>query len=384
VRFLWKHRTSLANGGDIVTPIEAEARTLLAATRRRRPTVAERITLAQVETDLKLAKWAQRLDRAKFKDWAKCQWDRGILNPGLWEFLQGFPPGWTEPPSNFVSRAAATRSSLRSASGSASRSSPPTGASEGSTEMTVANELTPTPDDWLRYCEPVNWHDASLDDPVMDGERLAALAEDVRARGLLEPVVLYEAKVLDGRNRLLACRMAKVAPRFATWSPSDGVTPHEFVASRNLHRRHLTREQWVARIRKLAERITQEVQVAPSRGGRPRKTGPDEPVSVFWLISGISERELHRRLSNATGKSRATIRRALSKGKPRGRLLRLRSAVNSFLRSLEALSQFEGDFGHLWVMMDHTLAHRVEEEAPRAIDILGKLLETARGPNQGG
>jgi ParB-like chromosome segregation protein Spo0J len=49
--------------------------------------------------------------------------------------------------------------------------------------------------------------------PLLEGEAFADLVEDIRANGLL-PTVLYEDKILDGRNRYRACQQAGVAPRF--------------------------------------------------------------------------------------------------------------------------------------------------------------------------
>jgi len=80
---------------------------------------------------------------------------------------------------------------------------------------------------------------------MMEGAALAELAEDIKANGLLEPIELYEEKVLDGRNRLKACELAGVAPLFATAS-INGSSPIAFVISKNLHRRHLTQSQRAA------------------------------------------------------------------------------------------------------------------------------------------
>lgn len=91
----------------------------------------------------------------------------------------------------------------------------------------------------------MDFHSASAIFPLMDGVALAILGEDILAHGLLEPIVLYEGKVLDGRNRLRACDLVGVQPRFLEWQP-DGSTPSEWVISMNLHRRHLTTGQRAA------------------------------------------------------------------------------------------------------------------------------------------
>jgi ParB-like chromosome segregation protein Spo0J len=69
---------------------------------------------------------------------------------------------------------------------------------------------------------------------------VAAFADDIAENGLREPIVLYEGKILDGRNRYKACTMAGVEPTFKDFGGSD---PLAFVISANLHRRHLTDDQ---------------------------------------------------------------------------------------------------------------------------------------------
>lgn len=84
-------------------------------------------------------------------------------------------------------------------------------------------------------------HPAAALFPLMEGAELDQLAADIRANGLREEIVLYEGLVLDGRNRLRACKLAAVKPRFVEWD-GDG-SPLAFVLSRNLHRRHLAESQ---------------------------------------------------------------------------------------------------------------------------------------------
>lgn len=69
----------------------------------------------------------------------------------------------------------------------------------------------------------------------MSEEELAALAADIKARGLIETIVLLDGCILDGRNRHRARELAGVEPRFEDYAGAD---PTGFVLSRNLHRRH--------------------------------------------------------------------------------------------------------------------------------------------------
>jgi hypothetical protein len=85
--------------------------------------------------------------------------------------------------------------------------------------------------------------------PLLEGQAFDELVEDVRAKGLHEPTVLHEGKVLDGRNRWRACQQSGVAPRFESYTGSD---PVGYVVSLNLKRRHLDESQRAMVAAKLA------------------------------------------------------------------------------------------------------------------------------------
>ena len=58
--------------------------------------------------------------------------------------------------------------------------------------------------------------------PILDDERLAALAEDIKEHGQLHPIVLdREGRILDGRNRAYACWKAGVDPIEVVWEGED-------------------------------------------------------------------------------------------------------------------------------------------------------------------
>lgn len=86
--------------------------------------------------------------------------------------------------------------------------------------------------------------------PSMTDDELKSLAADIKANGLQVPVVLWNNEIIDGRHRYKACQMAGVKPDFVHWYPSVGSTTAQatteairYVASLNLHRRHIPPSQ---------------------------------------------------------------------------------------------------------------------------------------------
>jgi N6-adenosine-specific RNA methylase IME4 len=84
------------------------------------------------------------------------------------------------------------------------------------------------------------YHELANIFPLIEGEEFEKLVDDIQANGLLNPIVLYERQILDGRNRFNACLEAGIQPLFVEY---DGDSPREYVLSLNLTRRHLTESQ---------------------------------------------------------------------------------------------------------------------------------------------
>ena len=76
--------------------------------------------------------------------------------------------------------------------------------------------------------------------PMLIESELKELAEDIRFNGLLNKITLYENKILDGRNRYEACKIANIKPEFIILKDID---PLQYVISNNLKRRHLNASQ---------------------------------------------------------------------------------------------------------------------------------------------
>jgi hypothetical protein len=90
--------------------------------------------------------------------------------------------------------------------------------------------------------------------PMLPDEELDELAADIKANELLEPVEYWGGpvqslvddddgeigEILDGRNRLEGCERAGEKPRFKAVYTDD---PAAYVISKNIRRRHLTKQQ---------------------------------------------------------------------------------------------------------------------------------------------
>lgn len=88
--------------------------------------------------------------------------------------------------------------------------------------------------------QPIPFHALANIFPLLEGREFDELVGDIGVKGLIEPVVLHEGAILDGRNRYRACLAAGAEPRFEEFKGYDALS---FVVSKNLKRRHLSEEQ---------------------------------------------------------------------------------------------------------------------------------------------
>lgn len=104
--------------------------------------------------------------------------------------------------------------------------------------------------------------------PMMDDDAFLDFAQDIEKHGQREPIIIYENKILDGRNRYKACQMLGFSPRFKEYNGNDALG---FVISLNLKRRHLTESQRAMVAGKLAN---------VSRGGDRKSEAYDQTANL--------------------------------------------------------------------------------------------------------
>ena len=99
-----------------------------------------------------------------------------------------------------------------------------------------------------RAMNKIPTHPAAELFPALPEGELKALSKDISAHGQRDPViVLVDAdgsrSLLDGRNRVAACKLADVEPSVREVSIQDIGEPVAYVLGKNIYRRHLTKQQ---------------------------------------------------------------------------------------------------------------------------------------------
>jgi hypothetical protein len=109
--------------------------------------------------------------------------------------------------------------------------------------------------------------------PMMDDEELNNLAADILANGQHHPIVFDKSgQLLDGRNRLKACKLAKVEPTTTTTE----LDPITYIIAANVKRRHLSKSQ-------IAMAYAMAYPDAIDKGGRGKTSTKNVGVSDTYI-----------------------------------------------------------------------------------------------------
>lgn len=123
--------------------------------------------------------------------------------------------------------------------------------------------------------------------PSMTDEEFSDLKSSIEKNGLLQPIVLYERKILDGKNRYLACEDVGVKPTFTEYAGND---PLMYVVAVNYERRHLTSDQKVAIAADIAQSRTEaEAAQDANRKKNGQSEGPNQALASKPTIKAAAK-----------------------------------------------------------------------------------------------
>lgn len=184
--------------------------------------------------------------------------------------------------------------------------------------------------------------------PMMEGAEFADLVASIRESGQRELIVLYDGKILDGRNRYRACIEVGMEPRTREFNGSD---PVKFVIDANIRRRHLNESQ----------RAMAAAEIARLQRGRPANV-IDNKEEINAPIGAPSQTDAAE-LLNVSRRSVQRARTVIDKGEKE-----LRDAVKQ---------------GHIAVAAAASVVEKPKEEqraiAKIATETKGKKKRKPRG-----
>jgi site-specific DNA-methyltransferase (adenine-specific) len=152
--------------------------------------------------------------------------------------------------------------------------------------------------------------------PLMEGAELDALTEDIRQHGLREAIITFEGKILEGRNRDIACEVAGVEPLYREFPGSAGGAL-AFVWSENFHRRHLTDSQAAAAIverQEIEDKLRAEAKERQRKGQKKggKTAGRGRPKNSFGQKVDQKKRDNEARTDAKLAKAAGTNRQYIA------------------------------------------------------------------------
>jgi hypothetical protein len=130
----------------------------------------------------------------------------------------------------------------------------------------------------------VEYHPLADAFPMIEGAEFGELVADIDNNGLLNPIVMFEGKILDGRNRHKACQRLQIPHTEKQFTGDD---PAAFVWSVNAVRRQLTASQKAMAATKLVTTKRGDNQYTDRSGDR---TTVDEAATM----AGVGEKTVRR------------------------------------------------------------------------------------------
>lgn len=124
------------------------------------------------------------------------------------------------------------------------------------------------------------WHPFAERFPMLSEQELRDMAESIRETGQLHDCVMDpDGLGLDGRNRVAACRIAGIEPR---WTVNDG-NPHAVIIAANVHHRFLSTGQ-----RAMAVAVELREKGLRQNGRWKRGSVPDAPDNIGSDINWVN------------------------------------------------------------------------------------------------
>lgn len=200
----------------------------------------------------------------------------------------------------------------------------------------------------------------------MGQEEFEEFKNDIKEHGLLNPIVMYEGKILDGNHRYRSCLELGIEPKFIDFT-NTVISDLDFVVSQNLKRRHLTLGQKAAAAIEYKKRISERLLAQRASAGKNHLTPKhlltgrvNRSDAIAGKAFGISGDSVNRalilkkrspELFEKVSKGEMSLRGALEMSKPRTHFDREAKRVidNSDLCEISAPPSVYASDYEIWV-----------------------------------
>lgn len=131
--------------------------------------------------------------------------------------------------------------------------------------------------------------------PEMDKSVFEALKKSIKENGLRHPIVLMDGKIIDGKNRYLACVELGIEPRTVKWNGKGSFV--DFVVDMNSNRRDLTKSQKAMIALELKKEYAKEAKERQKEHGgtapgREKNTSDKSVISVKGSARALAAHKL--------------------------------------------------------------------------------------------
>lgn len=175
---------------------------------------------------------------------------------------------------------------------------------------------------YVGFSDPANWAPSVKFPRPANREEMDRMVRSIKHNGLLDPIAVHGAVLLDGRNRLMACNLAGVDPIYFEVATED---PVGWARAKNIDRRHLSMDDIKQAIRDEMDYVKEIAIAAKQRS----VTGIKLIDSMQMTTSSNEERatETASIIGRQFGVSRATVERVFAEQKATAELTEKAPAI---------------------------------------------------------
>jgi len=174
--------------------------------------------------------------------------------------------------------------------------------------------------------------------PRLSDTELKKLSDDIKKNGLQLPIQTCEGKIIDGRNRLLACQLANVEPTFVEWK-GESIVRH--VYSMNSVRRQLTASQNAVAGTNMLPLLEAEAKERQRAGGGDKKSARAQEEKGKGKAAGAKKDKKGKKAAGADGQKSLveTIPEAIGGKKARDEAAEITGANPRYIQDAKKIKE---------------------------------------------